>query len=305
MNLVIVIVTYNRLEKLKKTLQCYDSQTLSFDSIVVVDNCSTDGTVEYLNKWQKSKSAYEKYTIYNHENLGGAGGFYEGQKFALSLNPDWIYVSDDDAYPALNMVERFCDIIPNINIEKVSAICTTVYKNDGSIDYEHRRTCHIERGYKFIEVNSNYDNYREPYFSINILSYVGSFLNALALKKVGLCNPRLFIYYDDSEHSLRLLKYGSILCFPDLKVIHDSGFGEALSEQTLYTWRNYYTLRNYVNALKKHYFISAVYITLVYMYHIFNTKDPKAKIIIDSLVDGWFGRLGKHKLYKPGFIKLK
>ena len=305
MNLTIVIVTYNRLEKLIKTLKCYDNQTVLFNSIVIVDNCSTDGTVEYLKKWSETNTKYEKYVIYKQENSGGAGGFYEGQRFALTLNPDWIYVSDDDAYPALDMVERFNKIIENIDINKTSAICGAVYQNNGSIDYEHRRTYSIEKKYKFIEINSNPGNYKEKFFHVNIFSYVGSFINALALKEVGLCNPSLFIYYDDSEHSLRLLKYGSILCFPELKIIHDSGFGGTLSENVLYTWRNYYSLRNYINALKKHYPISAVYVTLKYIYHILKTKEPKTKLIVNSLIDGWLDRLGKHKIYKPGFVKEK
>lgn len=50
--LTLAIVTYNRLEKLKHALACYDKQTVMPDAIVVVDNHSTDGTDVYLNEWQ-------------------------------------------------------------------------------------------------------------------------------------------------------------------------------------------------------------------------------------------------------------
>ena len=39
-----VIVTFNRLEKLKKALAAYDKQEVKPKYIVVVDNASTDGT---------------------------------------------------------------------------------------------------------------------------------------------------------------------------------------------------------------------------------------------------------------------
>ena len=44
----VVIVTYNRLELLKECLLCIDKQVKKFDSVLIVDNYSTDGTREYL-----------------------------------------------------------------------------------------------------------------------------------------------------------------------------------------------------------------------------------------------------------------
>ena len=138
-----------------------------------------------------------------------------------------------------------------------------------------------------------------------MFSYVGSFINVKALKEVGLCNPKLFIYYDDTEHSIRLLKYGTIMCFPELKVLHDTGFNDVESNNILYTWRSYYSLRNYVNMLKRHFLMSAIYVTVQYMYHIIKKRDLKSKLIINALFDCWFNRLGKHRVYKPGFVKEK
>lgn len=48
-----VLVTYNRIEKLKKTLECYLTQTVPPKYILVVNNCSTDGTGEYLCQWER------------------------------------------------------------------------------------------------------------------------------------------------------------------------------------------------------------------------------------------------------------
>ncbi len=50
-----VIVTFNRLEKLKKALASYEKQTLLPEYIIVVDNASNDGTKEYLEEWKKEK----------------------------------------------------------------------------------------------------------------------------------------------------------------------------------------------------------------------------------------------------------
>ena len=43
-----VTVTYNRLEKLKKNIECLLKQSKQLDAIYIIDNASTDGTKEYV-----------------------------------------------------------------------------------------------------------------------------------------------------------------------------------------------------------------------------------------------------------------
>ena len=77
MNIAIVLVTFNRLEKLKIALKKYQEQTYLPKHLIVVDNCSTDGTREFLEQWEKIEDKYEKHVLRLSTNTGGAGGFYE------------------------------------------------------------------------------------------------------------------------------------------------------------------------------------------------------------------------------------
>ena len=61
----VVIVTYNRKEKLRKAIQCYEEQEYKPRFIVVVDNNSTDGTKEFLLDWSKNKGIIDKKAIYS------------------------------------------------------------------------------------------------------------------------------------------------------------------------------------------------------------------------------------------------
>ena len=70
-------------------------QTLAFDRIFIVDNCSTDGTYDYLIQqgWMdEGPFVYVK----TASNIGGAGGFYTGTKAAFEAGADWIVLMDDD-----------------------------------------------------------------------------------------------------------------------------------------------------------------------------------------------------------------
>lgn len=67
-----LIVTFNRLEKLKKSVR--ETVKAGFSSIVIVNNGSSDGTREWL-----SSLSEPGITILNlKDNLGGAGGFKVG-----------------------------------------------------------------------------------------------------------------------------------------------------------------------------------------------------------------------------------
>ena len=53
MKLGVVLVTFNRLDKLKISLDCYEKQTIKPDYVIVVNNNSSDGTTEFLQDLDK------------------------------------------------------------------------------------------------------------------------------------------------------------------------------------------------------------------------------------------------------------
>ena len=102
MKIAALIVTYNRLEKLKK---CWAAvEPLTFHEIVIVDNASTDATSD----WLRSLNDPRLKIISSEVNDGGAGGFYRGSDWlVLNSTPDWVLFFDDDAYPDFTLLENF------------------------------------------------------------------------------------------------------------------------------------------------------------------------------------------------------
>lgn len=306
----IVIVTYNRIEKLKKTLECYDIQTRDFNVLIVVNNNSNDGTKEYLEEWGKIDRQYKKIVINLQENMGGSGGFYNGIKKAIEENVDWIWVADDDAYPYNNCVDNFYKFLKGLNdYSSVSAICGSVYSGE-DIDLCHRKFIKKSKKTRRIKfINCPKEKYKLKSFEIDLFSYVGSILNSSAIKEIGNTNKDLFIYYDDTEHSIRMKRYGSIVCVPDIKIIHDSGAAEII-ENEMFSWRNYYLIRNRVFLLKKFYYFEAIVssvsiIIKSYIKYYFKLKKnynrKSHELTITAIKDAWNEKLGRNEVYKPGF----
>lgn len=303
-NIDVVLVTFNRLEKLKHCLECYDKQTVSFRNLIVVNNCSTDGTKEFLADYKCQEHKFNVHIIHLNSNIGGSGGFHCGQEYALALSPDWILLADDDAYAERDLIKRFNEFIDNIDVSKVSAICTAVKRVDSSLDLFHRQ---VKDSLLTLRIGRNVPEsfYNKPYFEIDFLSYVGAFLNAKVLEKAGLGCGDFFIYFDDSEHSIRLKKYGKIICVPKLIYTHDSGqLTDARDKTLVATWRDYYAWRNVIYMCKKHMPLKAFCITLLELIRFLVSKTlsrEAKKVHWRGIVDGWNGKLGLHNLYKPGW----
>lgn len=298
----VVLVTYNRINKLKTALRCFGNQICLPQYIVVVDNASTDGTGNFLDMWKKEDEGFDKYVIHKSSNTGGSGGFYAGLKYALNLNANWIWVSDDDAFPKEDAIKNSEAAIKKYSpIKDISAICGMVI-NNGEIDYSHRKSYKLENG-RIKEIFSNDNDYKKDFFTIQAFSYVGTIINKEKLSKVGLPIKEYFIWCDDTEHSLRLSKVGEILCVPSIKVYHD----------VLYdiddgiTWKTYYGLRNKSDMYRRHfpkiYFYLFFFNTIrkTYINDLRKLKKEENKEIRCALKDAFFLNFGVHKKYKPGW----
>ena len=97
---VAVVVTYNRSGLLQQCLEAVLGQTRPPDAVVVVDNASTDRTSEVLEAY-----ADRVVRIRMRFNVGGAGGFHRGMRWAFENGADWLWLMDDDGIPALDGLE--------------------------------------------------------------------------------------------------------------------------------------------------------------------------------------------------------
>lgn len=302
----VVLVTYNRLGKLKTALKSYESQSVKPDGIIVVNNNSNDGTMEFLSMWEASSILTNHHVINSSQNLGGAGGFRLGMKKAIELGADWIWVADDDAYPDMEAFTILNKYIDDERFSDVACFCGAVYIGNSktSIDTDHRR---IEKN-RIIKVPYKVptQEYEKEYISIDESTYVGSCYKVTVLKKVGLTNQHLFIYFDDTEHSHRVHKEGRILLIPAIKIVHDTASYIPLEPNVIATWRDFYLLRNHIYILKHYHWLTCI----VYSFskwlkafgdYLSNRNSQLLKMRLKAIHNGIIGKLGINPVYKPGY----
>lgn len=299
MNVGIVIVTYNRLEKLKKSLLSYEEQTLPPAFVLLIDNHSTDGTSQYLDHWAESPAPFEKIIYHSDTNTGGAGGFAKGIDAALLHDPDWIWLADDDAYPAPDCLELMVTYYQSLSVgqrDKTVSLCGKVVDNNG-LSRLHRRRIKLSF-WECREIPLTASDYETAVNEISLFSFVGTLIRTDIIRKAGLPNADYFIFYDDSEYALRIGKYGRILCLSDAVILHDSLENTIVS----YSWKNYYMFRNKLYTYAKYFtkrqcfveYIKHLYMLLKY----YNTA-ASWKQLYHATRDAAAGHLGKNDNYLP------
>ena len=209
-----VIVTYNRADKLARVLDALAAQTRPPARIYVIDNASTDDTAKLMEG--------RKSDIIRHlrlaKNVGGAGGFNAGLKAAFADGFDQFWISDDDAYPEPDALEKLMEGLARFEAETGHApsfACSAVRWTDGS-------WCEMNTPGTVWDWPRFYrDDMR--YFLVRSCSFVSVLVPRWAVRAHGFPIKDYFIWYDDAEYTQRLAKSYPGIFVPDSLVIHDLG----------------------------------------------------------------------------------
>ena len=221
-DLTVIIPSYNTKEILKK---CVDlliislGQTVNYE-IIVVDNGSTDGSVELLKENKKIK------LISNKENLGFSKANNQGIKVAagkyiLFLNSD-VYIKKIDFAEILSFFKKN---------KKVGALTVKLERPDGSIDPAcHRGFPTIWRSFCYFSklekvfgrtpfINKAFGGYHLTCFDLNTVHEIDSPSGAFYLTrkevvdKVKDFDEDFFMYGEDVDLSFRIKEKGYVIIF--------------------------------------------------------------------------------------------
>jgi len=234
-----LIVTFNRLDKLKLCIAA--SIAAGFNTIVVVNNGSTDGTEAWLTGLSFPHLTH--FTL--SENSGGAGGFSSGLKYVVNyVDAEWVFLYDDDAYPVDDILLLFCCVKKEFNVE---AYCGKVVDRQGNLCKMNQPfsrfpktlredICYVFNRDAFIADSEQ----RQP---VESFSFVGAILSKeYIIRNLSGLHSELFIYFDDLYFSYSsILKGDEIVYFPDVIFHHDV---DANERRVYPEWKVYYLIRN-------------------------------------------------------------
>lgn len=188
-----VVVTYNRRDYLARLLPSLLESTRPLDTIYVVDNASTDGTLDWLAETYGANPVVVPVPL--ETNSGGAGGFHAGVVRAFRDGHDWFWLMDDDvtAIPdGLEGLLRFADRSGCIHGRRIDF-------HGGAFFWQPRIN-------EFLGIPLPY--LRDPFaggnpvFETNSGVFEGMLVSRDVVAQIGPPDPRFFITWDDAVYAL-------------------------------------------------------------------------------------------------------
>ena len=227
-NVAAVVVTFNRLEKLKTVLESLQSQTRVPDQLIIVNNASTDGTAKYLEEFARDFSMKDRINlnvVTLPENVGGAGGFSAGMRKGYELGADFVWIFDDDGYPQPQALEKLLDGF-NAAVGELGAdvpyACSMVKFVDGSICEMNNPVPTWDWGRLIAKGFNNL-------VMVTSCSFVSVLIPRWVMEKYGLPFKEYFIWFDDAEYTLRITRVCPGVQVLDSVIVHDMGANKGVN----------------------------------------------------------------------------
>lgn len=218
MRVCALVVTYNRLDKLRNCLAALAGQTAPPASVIVVDNASTDGTEALFSGSMPPFPLVLRYERLPR-NSGGAGGFAHGLRSFLATDAEAVWLMDDDSLPQPACLAELLDgqaralalgLDPDI-------LASRVLQNDGSL---HPWNIPLIR---YAKTRHCFDLIDAGLFPIRSASFVSTVIRRKSVLRAGLPHATYFIYNDDIEYTGRILRAGTGIVVPRSICVHDTG----------------------------------------------------------------------------------
>lgn len=276
----IILLNYKGYED---TTACINSlRKVSYQNyhIIVVDNCSDDGSYERLK--EENPDCIVKLA---EENNGFSAGNNIGIRYAMDHGADYIMLLNNDTEVKPDFLEKMVNVADD-NIVVTPSIYfysepNEIWYADGRINYSR---CTVSNGN---DKESKYCNYASGCCLLMPRKVIG---------KVGYWAEEYFMYYEDMDYSIRILQNGfKIFYNRDAVVYHKVGrTAGRKSELSIY-----YNVRNRFYIMKKYNFEKRCWIYTLFTRIVRGIegiiKNSNEAITFQALLDYKKGYMGKRK----------
>ncbi|MGB2958250.1 MAG: glycosyltransferase family 2 protein, partial [Bacteroidota bacterium] len=218
-------------------------------SVCVVDNGSTDGSIE------RAESSFKNvHLIRNRENVGLVAARNAGVRWALDLGADYLFFIDNDAWVEPGSLSGLMRVAE----EREEALIFS----PRIMDATDKRRIWYDGGY----VNLFGDTYQKGMGSrlkedpgggkdspvdIEFATGCAMLVRREGFEKVGSFDEEYFVYCEDADFSFRIRRHGkAIVHVPEVRVYHDQS-GDTKANRGKW-YRDYYVTRNKLLLSRRH-----------------------------------------------------
>ena len=212
-----VIVNYNLKDDTIACVQSLFDASAEPRKVIVVDNGSTDGSVQFLK--ERFGSAININST--EKNLGFSGGYNLGIQNALELGASWVLIINNDTLVAKDFLSELGNAIESQPQYDIFGPLIFYYNSPQRIWYLGDRlipglliTHSLYRGQ---EIRIQYP----PFFSVDFITGCAMLIKKEVFEKIGYFDVNLFMYGEDVDFCWRARKAGfKLAAIPGAKMWH-------------------------------------------------------------------------------------
>jgi GT2 family glycosyltransferase len=240
---VFVVLNTNRREDTLKCLESIARSTYTNHKVIVLDNASTDGSVEAIRSTYPSAE-----TIELGKNEGYAGNNNVGVAAALAEQADWVFVVNEDTVLAPDCLEHLVGV--GVGDPRIGILGPMVYHDDEPETIQSAGGC-LDHYWQSRHIGANEPDtqqFVEPR-AVDWISGCAILVRRPVIEQIGMLDARFFYYWEEVDWCLRAKENGwRVVHVPRAKVWH-SGVRRIYRPNASVT---YYSTRNRFLLLQKH-----------------------------------------------------
>jgi GT2 family glycosyltransferase len=245
----IIILNWNNYQMTAECIRSLLAMDAANYEVLVVDNGSTDGSMEMLSKEFPCIA-----TLPQKSNLGFAAGCNVGVRYALARGAEYVLLLNNDTFVARDFLSEMLAVIDSD--PRIGAVCPKIYFAAypdklwyAGANFSLWTGTVRHRGWKEID-HGQFDSCQEMTRATGCAMLV----RCSALREVGLLDEQFWAYAEDLDWSLRFLERGYRLRYaPKARLWHHDGATSVKSMgRGSEAMRQFLGTRNTVFVARKH-----------------------------------------------------
>jgi rhamnopyranosyl-N-acetylglucosaminyl-diphospho-decaprenol beta-1,3/1,4-galactofuranosyltransferase len=226
-----VVITFQRKDMLRRTLEGLAAQERPVDEIVVIDNATTDGTAAMLEREFPHVTCLRM-----EENIGPAGALEVGFDYVHGRGHRWAWTSSDDIVAKPEALKTLLATAEQLGDDRLGLLCcwfepvSTHYFHNGAL-WKHR------------VVQQQWPPLGSPPYPTDIMTFKGTLISMAMVPEIGLPVGDYFLMMEEYEYCLRAIRAGFRHYALPVELLVPL---EAEPPGRYPPWRGYYQVRNHL-----------------------------------------------------------
>ena len=213
----LAFLNYNTSSDLIQAIQSVSKAAVDvLVDVVVIDNGSTDNSVQILRKEFPNLDIIEL-----KENLGFASGF----NHIFEKSADYYFLLNSDIILEAGSIPKILEIM--CNDPKIGIAGLNMLRVDGSQQFSYGKMPNLlseltnRSGYQKLQ---KFQQISKTYFEVESILGAVMIVPNYTIKTVGGMDPNYFFFFEETDWCLRIKKAGlKVVHIPDVSVIHMQG----------------------------------------------------------------------------------